>query len=31
MIGAVLSFHGFAHGGEILALGFILTTSGMIL
>jgi cytochrome c oxidase subunit 3 len=30
-IGAVMSFHGFANGGNILTLGFLLTLSGMIL
>jgi hypothetical protein len=30
-IGAVMSFHGFNYGPELLNLGLILTVSGMIL
>lgn len=30
-IGAVLYFHGFTNGGELLTLGFFLTLSGMVL
>lgn len=30
-IGAALSFHGFTNGGTLLTLGFILTTSAMVL
>jgi cytochrome c oxidase subunit 3 len=30
-VGAVAYMHGFSYGGYILTLGFILTTSGMIL
>lgn len=30
-IGAVMSMHGYANGGTVLSLGFILTLSGMIL
>ena len=30
-VGAVMYFHGFTHGGNLLILGFLLTLSGMIL
>jgi hypothetical protein len=30
-VGAVMYFHGFANGGNLLTLGFLLTASGMIL
>jgi Cytochrome c oxidase subunit III len=30
-VGAVMFFHGFANGGHLLTLGFLLTASGMIL
>jgi cytochrome c oxidase subunit 3 len=30
-IGAVMYMHGFSNGGVLLTLGFILTTSGMVL
>jgi cytochrome c oxidase subunit 3 len=30
-IGAVMYFHGFSYGGNILTLGFIITVYGMIL
>jgi len=30
-IGATMSFHGFANGGSVLALGFVITTYGSIL
>jgi cytochrome c oxidase subunit 3 len=30
-VGAVMYFHGFSNGGNLLTLGFLLTASGMIL
>jgi cytochrome c oxidase subunit 3 len=30
-IGAVMYFHGYSYGGNILSLGFIITVYGMIL